>query len=82
MTALTVKQPWADAIAHGGKTTENRTWPVPARHVGARILIHAGAASDRHAVLPTVSATAGPAWPGTRSAVVAVATTQTQEPAA
>jgi len=26
MKALTVRQPWAWAIAHGGKNVENRTW--------------------------------------------------------
>lgn len=74
MIALTVRQPWADAIAHGGKRIENRTWPVPAKHVGARILIHAGAVADRYAVLPAEVPSRPIGWPGTRSAVVAVAT--------
>ena len=65
---LTVRQPWADAITHGTKRVENRTWPAPARLAGARVLIHAGAAYDRHAVLDTTG------WPDTRGAVLAVAT--------
>ncbi|MFE9286631.1 ASCH domain-containing protein [Streptomyces olivaceus] len=49
MKALTIRQPWAGAIAHGTKRVENRTWKLPAKYEGARILIHAGAQPDRHA---------------------------------
>ncbi|MFF8784733.1 ASCH domain-containing protein [Streptomyces sp. NPDC015125] len=76
MKALTVRQPWADAIAHGGKTVENRTWPAPNKHVGTRILIHAAAMPDRHAVLPDDYVPAGPTglFPDYRGAILAVAT--------
>jgi len=76
MRALTVRQPWADAIARGGKTVENRTWPAPARHVGTRFLIHAAAAPDRHAVLPleVIAAGGSDVYLDHRSAIVAVAT--------
>lgn len=37
--ALTVRQPWAWAIAHAGKDVENRTWSTRYR---GRIAIHAG----------------------------------------
>lgn len=47
--ALTVRQPWAGAIAHQDKRVENRTWKLPARYEGARLLIHAGAQPDRNA---------------------------------
>ena len=50
--ALTVQQPWAAAIAYGDKRTENRVWPIPPKHVGARVLIHAGQQADQRAVLP------------------------------
>lgn len=40
MYALTVKQPWAQAIARYGKTVENRTRRPPAHLVGQRIAIH------------------------------------------
>lgn len=55
--ALTIRQPYADAIVHGvrdgaPKRIENRTRPVPPKYVGATIFIHAGLAVDRHAVLP------------------------------
>lgn len=43
---LTVRQPWAWAIAHGGKDIENRSWPplpLPDEHV---LLIHAGKGFD------------------------------------
>jgi len=49
MRALTIRQPWAGAIAHQTKRVENRTWKLPAKYEGARILIHAGAQRDRHA---------------------------------
>ena len=40
---LTVRHPWAWAIIHGGKDTENRTWPVDYR---GPVIIHAGRAFD------------------------------------
>lgn len=36
---LSVRQPWAWAILHAGKTIENRTWPTAYR---GPLLIHAG----------------------------------------
>ncbi|MFE4671051.1 ASCH domain-containing protein [Streptomyces sp. NPDC056723] len=71
MKALTIKQPWAGLIAHGDKTTENRTWVLPERHVGTRILIHAGAAYDNTA---RHLGNELDAWQLTPSAIVAVAT--------
>jgi len=37
--ALSVRQPWAYAILHGGKTIENRSWPTQLR---GTIALHAG----------------------------------------
>ncbi|HEY6117669.1 MAG TPA: hypothetical protein VI172_17075 [Candidatus Dormibacteraeota bacterium] len=51
LRALTIRQPWAGAIAHQTKRVENRTWKLPAKHEGARILIHAGAQRDKWAVV-------------------------------
>lgn len=42
MKALTLLNPWAQAIAYWGKDVENRTWAPPASLVGERIAIHAG----------------------------------------
>ncbi|MEU5043197.1 hypothetical protein [Streptomyces griseorubiginosus] len=70
MRALTVKQPWADAIAHGEKRIENRTRPIPPKHLGTTILIHAGATEDFNA-LPADMVRA---WPKDVRAVVALAT--------
>ncbi|MGW6605150.1 hypothetical protein [Streptomyces sp. NPDC055036] len=42
--ALTIRQPWAGAIAHADKRIENRTWPTS--HRGA-VLIHSSQAPDR-----------------------------------
>lgn len=38
MLALSIRQPWAWLILHGGKDVENRTWRTPLR---GRIAIHA-----------------------------------------
>lgn len=45
MRALTIKQPWAWAIAMGYKAVENRSWAPSAKvlAVGDRFAIHAGA---------------------------------------
>jgi hypothetical protein len=40
---LTIRQPWAWAIIHGGKDVENRSWPT--KHRGP-LLIHAGNAFE------------------------------------
>jgi len=76
LRALTVRQPWADAITRGGKAVENRTWSAPAKHVGTRFLIHAAAAPDRHAVLPleVIAAGGSDVYFDHRSAILAVAT--------
>lgn len=71
MRALTIRQPYADAIVHGHpydglKRTENRSRSAPARHLGTTILIHAGAAPHPK------SALWGPR-PDVRSAILATA---------
>jgi hypothetical protein len=43
MRALTVRQPWAWAIAHAGKTVENRSWSTSYRGL---LAIHAGVNFD------------------------------------
>jgi hypothetical protein len=45
--ALTVRQPWAAAIATGAKTVENRTWSTTYR---GTLAIHAAARPDPHAL--------------------------------
>lgn len=48
---LTVRQPWAAAIAHADKRVENRTWSTSYR---GWLLIHAGKLADRsHGPLAT-----------------------------
>lgn len=42
--AITVRLPWAGAIRAGVKPVENRGRPIPDRHIGARVGIHAAAA--------------------------------------
>lgn len=47
--ALTLKQPWALAVAEYGKPVENRTWQTNYRGL---LAIHAGASADRYASFP------------------------------
>lgn len=42
--ALTIKQPWAELIAHGFKDIENRSWPTKFR---GWVLIHASKRDDQ-----------------------------------
>lgn len=42
---LSVKQPWGVLICAGIKDIENRTWKLPEKYKGERILIHASAKS-------------------------------------
>ncbi|MDZ7703153.1 MAG: ASCH domain-containing protein [Trueperaceae bacterium] len=44
--ALTVHDPWADAIVYGDKRIENRTWTPYSGSLGNRILIHTAKAWD------------------------------------
>lgn len=60
MKALTVKQPWAWAIAEGYKPVENRTWPPPRYIIGQRIAIHASARIDKVELLAYEELGAGP----------------------
>lgn len=44
MLALSIRQPWAWLIVHGGKDIENRDWPTRVR---GRILVHAAKGMTR-----------------------------------
>ena len=72
MKVLTVRQPWAWAIAEGYKTVENRTWSTSYR---GPILIHAGTSSasmrEGRAYLERLRIEAPPAEDLTYGAVVA-----------
>lgn len=48
LRAVTLHQPWATCISHGGKRVENRGWR-PHVEPGTRIAIHAGATCDNAA---------------------------------
>jgi hypothetical protein len=48
MKAISIKQPWAWMIIHGGKNVENRTWHTNYR---GPILIHASKKFDRDGYL-------------------------------
>lgn len=44
MLALSIRQPWAWLILHGGKDIENRDWPTKFR---GRVLVHASKGMTR-----------------------------------
>ncbi len=48
-SAVSVRQPWAAATLYlpEPKNVENRTWPMPDKLVGKKILLHAGKAMPR-----------------------------------
>lgn len=70
MKALTVRQPFCDAIAYGTKRIENRSKPLPAKHIGTRTLLHAG--KGAHVSGVTAADFTGEPWPDVRSAILAV----------
>ena len=47
MKAISVKQPWAYLLCAGIKGIENRTWKLPEKYKGQRVLIHASAKTDK-----------------------------------
>lgn len=51
MKALTVRQPHAGAIAHQTKRVENRTWKLPQKFHGERVLLHAASQPDKDTVV-------------------------------
>jgi hypothetical protein len=63
MRALTILQPWADAITYSTKRVENRVWNT---HYTGLLLIHAGARYAENVI-------SGSDGPGVRSAILAVA---------
>ena len=77
MKTLTIKQPWADAIVHGTKRTENRRWTTRYR---GRLLIHAGAAYDQVARY-IIDQDDRADWPDVRGALIAIATLTDVHPA-
>jgi hypothetical protein len=75
--ALSIKQPWLDAIVRGEKAVENRSWLAPRWAVGKQIALHASKGYDEDAVFP--SAAMRKSWDiephqVVRGAVLAVAT--------
>lgn len=51
MKTITVRQPWAYLLCDGIKDVENRTWRLPEKYKGEKILIHASAKSEDLAYL-------------------------------
>jgi hypothetical protein len=52
MKAISIRQPWAWLIIHGGKDIENRDWSTKFR---GRVLIHASKALDRNSFTAAAS---------------------------
>ena len=47
MITISVKQPWAYLLCAGIKGIENRTWKLPEKYKGERVLIHASGKTDK-----------------------------------
>ena len=61
--AITLYQPWASLVSIGAKPFEFRGWPAPARLIGKRVGIHAGArAMKRNELLGLNEKLRGPDW--------------------
>ena len=45
--AISIRQPWAEAILSCGKDVENRSWKCPQKYIGRTILLHTGKNVDR-----------------------------------
>ena len=76
MRALTIRQPYADAIAFGTKRVENRTKRLPDKYVGVPVFLHA--AKELHASgltalnLSQVTGDRIHEWQDTRSSILAM----------
>jgi hypothetical protein len=74
--ALTIRQPYADAIAHGPKRIENRPKPLPVKYISVPVLLHAAKAHHASGItaidLAQITGARTHTWPGTRSAIIAV----------
>lgn len=46
MKTITIKQPWAHLICSGINDIENRTWKLPEKMKGQRVLIHVSKSAD------------------------------------
>lgn len=73
--ALSVRQPWAWAIIHGGKDVENRDWrkPNPGLSFRGRVCIHASSGMTRDeydAILPAGAPLLPPAHELVRGAII------------
>ena len=47
MLTITIHQPYASLVCLGIKDIENRTWKLPEKYKGKRVLIHAGLAKAK-----------------------------------
>lgn len=50
MKAISIKEPWAYLECVGIKDIENRTWKLPKKYIGKRVLIHASASTELYHV--------------------------------
>jgi len=73
LKALTIKQPWASAIAAGHKRIENRSWRPAATSLPLQIAVHAGSRLDRAGV-EFCRSMGAPVEDLPASAIIAVAT--------
>lgn len=58
--AISVRQPWAELILRGDKTTEERSWQLPWQHVNRWLCLHAArtfTATEKDLALNTLGTT-------------------------
>ena len=48
MKAISIRQPWAYLVIKGIKPIENRTWKLPEKYKGKRVLVHSGITSAKN----------------------------------
>lgn len=72
MKALSVRQPWAYLLCSGIKDVENRTWKLPEKYKGERVLIHASSLSKNGEYGNIIYTTYGVAKPKDYSQIYAL----------
>lgn len=63
MLAITLWQPWLLCFSKYDKRVENRSWPLPQKHIGQPVALHAGARRPKLSDIQIASILAGDKLP-------------------
>jgi hypothetical protein len=75
VSALSVRQPWAELVVTGQKTIEVRKWFPPSRYMGQRVAIHAGrTVEEATPEVRNLAYQACPEWKVRTGGIIGVAT--------